>query len=459
MSDCLFAPESAAELQDKFQELDHAAQELRQVANARLFPVLHDVGRLWQPDGAYFQEAMELLQGTFSPITVRAALENLALSLSADLIEAELRRELGRADLLETWRADEHRVGHHRGFPLGVVAQVLAGNVFLNGIVGLSQCLLTRNAALLKLSRQDSGLTSLFVRSLAEADREGILKNAVAICSWPREKEELHQVVREEADAIVVWGGESAVAAYPAGQCKGKVIHYGPRLGLGIVAEGFELEAGLHDLAWDVALWEQKACSSPRILFVEDLEGTGGFPRQVAEGLNSALTRIAGRIPPQPLSLDDKAEILSVREFADWKQNAEVFVQERSMSHTVLRLEDRPEDVPVGYRLVMVVPLKSIEDIPAALGPYRDVLQTAVLAAPASRWRAISDRLVSAGITQITAPGSAAARFLGLPHEGDYALRRLVKLVGVDLGAGPLTSPSRSATQLGEISAALGDSQ
>jgi hypothetical protein len=228
---------------------------------------------------------------------------------------------------------------------------------------------------------------------------------------------------------------------------------------LGIVAEGFELETGLGDLAWDVALWEQKACSSPRILFVEDVSSTGEFPRRIAEGLNAALSKITGEIPPEPLSLDDKAEVLSIREFADWRQKAEVLAPEGSMSHTVLHLKELPDEVPVGYRTVMIVPLVKIEDIPAALSPYREVLQTAVLAAPANRWPGVVEQLVQAGITQVTAPGSAAARFLGLPHEGEFALRRLVKLVGVDLGAGPLVSPARSSAQLESISRALAGSQ
>jgi len=66
-----------------------------------------------------------------------------------------------------------------------------------------------------------------------------------------------------------------------------------------------------------------------------------------------------------------------------------------------------------------------------------------VLAAPPSRWPETTTALAHAGLTQIAAAGSAAARFLGLPHEGEYALRRLVRLVGIDLGAGPLTQPGR----------------
>ncbi len=422
MSELPYRPESPGHLREKFSELRQAAAALRRLPNAKLFCLLDEVGRLWQPGSEYFQQARRLLAGTFSEATVHAALQNLSLSLTGQVVEAELNRELGRADLLETWRPDERLIGYVRGYPLGVAAQVLAGNVFLNGVVGLSQCLLTRNAALLKLSQKDSGLTSLFVRSIEEADREGVISQAIAVCAWDRNREEFHQVLREEADAIVVWGGESAIAAYPREACRGRVIHHGPRLGIGIVLDGFDLSEGVSQLAWDVALWEQRACSSPRILFVEDREGTGDFPRQIAQGLSAALSQIRATIPAPLLSLDDKSEVLSIREFADWQQHAEVFHQRESMDHTVLLLREEPTEVPVGFRTVMVVPLRRIEDIPACLSAYRSVLQTAVLAAPPSRWNTAIEQLVVSGISQVVAPGSAASRFLGLPHEGEFAL-------------------------------------
>lgn len=454
-----FRPKAPAELLGFFDQLRQAAINLCQVSNAALFDLLENVGELWRPEGAYFERALSLLKGPFSEASVRAALMNLSMSLKREIVEAELRRELGRVDLLETWQPDEYRIGHVRGYPLGVVAQVLAGNVFLNGVVGLSQCLLTRNAALLKLSQRDSGFTELFVQSIREADREGIVRDAIAVCSWSRESEEFHQVIRDEADAIVVWGGESAVSAYPQNACRGKVIHYGPRLGLGVVATGFDLENGLDHLAWDVALWEQQACSSPRVLFVEDRDQSRDFPQKVARGLSAALSRIGQQIPPQSLALDDKAEVLSLREFADWQQRATIYSQPRSMNHTVLLLDEVPRDIPVGYRTVVVVPVQHWQQLRNSLLSYREMLQTAVLAAPPTQWSSLVDVLAHAGITQVTAPGSAAARFLGLPHEGEFALRRLVKLVGVDLGIGPLTCPNRSAAQLADISEALSDSQ
>jgi hypothetical protein len=82
-------------------------------------------------------------------------------------------------------------------------------------------------------------------------------------------------------------------------------------------------------------------------------------------------------------------------------------------------------------------------------------LQTAVLAAPPPRWPDAVAALVDAGATEVAAAGAAAARFLGLPHEGEFALRRLIRLIGVDLGAGPLTYPHRDAAATALISSVL----
>lgn len=453
-NDLTFQPETPQQLRDVVARLRDASGTLQKLPAADMFAVLRRLGESWQVGSSYFDTARELLAGTFSPQAVDAALRNLALSLSGDALAGELNRELGRHDLLERWQADEYHVGHVRGFPLGVVAQVLAGNVFLNGIVGLAQCLLTRNAALLKVSSRDTGLTALFVESLRAADTDGVVSPAVAICSWSSEQDEFNQVLRDEADAVVVWGGEAAIGGYPANRCRGRVIQYGPRLGIGFVLDGISVEETLPQLAWDVALWEQQACSSPRILFVED-KNHGKFPRQIAAGLSDALSNINTRLTPRALSLDDKSDVLSVRELAYWNESADVFSAANTMDHTVLLLNQPPREVPVGHRTVFVVPIPEVSVIPELLAPYRAALQTAVLAAPANRWPDVAAVLAKAGITQIAAAGSASSRFLGLPHEGEFALRRLVKLVGIDLGAGPLTSPERPAENSAAISASL----
>jgi phenylacetate-CoA ligase len=238
------------------------------------------------------------------------------------------------------------------------------------------------------------------------------------------------------------------VAAYPQSQCHGRVIHHGPRLGVGVVLRGAEPSA-LEALAWDVCLWEQRACSSPRLLFVED------DARRVAEELVTSLSRMSGRLPPRSLTLDEKSEVLTLRERAWWCDGAEVIAVPGSMSQTLLLVSNLPSAIPVGHRTVIVCPLPVVDDIVDLLAPYRSLLQTVVLAGPAERWPGATALLARAGFTQIAAAGSAASRFLGLPHEGEFALRRLVRLVGVDLGAGPLVYPDRPADTVSRLGRTL----
>jgi hypothetical protein len=98
--------------------------------------------------------------------------------------------------------------------------------------IALAQALLTRNAVLLKLSSEDSGFTELFTQTLLDADDDGVLRSSIAVCSWSSTQEACNQIVRAEADAVVVWGGQSVIDAYPAERCRGRVILYGPRLGI-----------------------------------------------------------------------------------------------------------------------------------------------------------------------------------------------------------------------------------
>lgn len=436
MSEIIQTPE---QLHGCFARLRHGAGALAALPLDSLLGRLERLGTHWQPGAPARQQAGKMLAGQFGAYTVEAALNGLAMSLHAPILRAELARELGRADLLDAWRPDEHGVGWVRGYPLGVVAQVLAGNVFLGGVIALAQALLTRNAVLLKLSSEDSGFTELFTQTLLDAD-DGVLRSAIALCSWSSAREDVNQVVRSEADAIVVWGGQAAIDAYPADRCQGRVIHYGPRLGIGFVLNGVDVNEAVRGLAWDVALWEQRACSSPRLVFVEEIDG---LPGRLASALSRALTELRPRLPGRTLTLDDKTEVLAIRELAYWREQAELFAAPASMDHTVLLTKNAPSDVPLGYRTVCVIPFRGLQHLGELLAPYRAGMQTAVLAAPVARWPSAADTLARVGFTQIAAAGSAAARFLGLPHEGEYALRRLVRLVGIDLGAGPLVAPDR----------------
>ena len=84
---------------------------------------------------------------------------------------------------------------------------MLAGNVFLNGIVGLAQCLLTRNAALLKVSSRDTGLTELFVSVREKVRCPGGIR--VGLSGWDRVRQSA-----EEALNVIAIGDKCRSVAH-----------------------------------------------------------------------------------------------------------------------------------------------------------------------------------------------------------------------------------------------------
>src|SRR5262245_51487318 len=122
----IIPPSSPAHLREAFARLRGAGRELASLPRATLLEPLGRLSACWQPGSPWYDRAVSMLVGVFGRQAVERALQGLALSLNPHVIDAELYRELGRADLLETWQADEIGAGLVRGYPLGVVAHVLA---------------------------------------------------------------------------------------------------------------------------------------------------------------------------------------------------------------------------------------------------------------------------------------------------------------------------------------------
>lgn len=60
-------------------------------------------------------------------------------------------------------------------------------------------------------------------------------------------------------------------------------------------------------------------------------------------------------------------------------------------------------------------------------------LQTAGLICPDEEREALQDLLLCSGLTRVTRPSDMSAYFPGESHDGDYALRRYMKVVNVEM--------------------------
>jgi phenylacetate-coenzyme A ligase PaaK-like adenylate-forming protein len=405
-----------------------------------ILDLLDRVGRLWShPDYAPRRLAIRHLPEVvgFSPQMVERGLDELGRLLSRQNLLEMLRFELGTLEPLDRWTWKPGYNGYIRGLPLGVVLHVSPGNVFLGAVDSLLRGLLTKNTNILKVSSADPIFPLLFAQTLAEQDHEGRIAGSFAIVSFRGGEEDLEARFKARCQGTVVWGGEKALQAWgrdlPVGN---RLVPYGPRMSLAVITRDWLDKANLTEaavaLATDVAMWEQRGCGSPQMLFLED---SGPCGEDFLSALRQALDDLAFRLPPARLSLDEKVEILRERELARFGEltgSSRAWFPEGDNRWTVLWRQATDRLGSPLNRTVVVHPYTSWAEVLEALAPYREVLQSVGLGARGSALRDLSADLVGLGATRITEIGRMHSSKAGSPHDGSFQLDRLLRWVSIE---------------------------
>lgn len=443
-----------AEARDKQRRLD-------EVPVSRVLDTLDAVSRRWR-DPAYDgrRKALRVMPQIvgFHPAMVEKAIDALCDVMRRPAMEKKIRLELSHRDVLDGWRYVPPYKGFVRAQALGTVLHVSAGNVFVSGVDSLVHGLVTRNASLLKVSRVDPLFPLLFARSLQEVDTTGILAEAFAVLSFRGGETEVEAALKARVDGIAVWGGESAVRAWRRDlPLRVRLLAYGPKYSFSVLTSAAlatsDLAAVCDAVAFDVALWEQRACSSPQVVYVQSSDG-GSLMGEFVRGLAAALGRMTHVLPPASLALDEQIEILRHRELARMGQafgEGELLASERSTDWTVIVGHDSKLEVSPGNRVIYVKPYDDFQQVLDQAESQRGYVQSVALLASPRDMRAMATELARRGVDRITEPGKMGVGRPGSPHDGTFQLHDLVRWVclesesGGDGGNGPFDVGRRIA--------------
>ncbi len=198
----------------------------------------------------------------------------LRLWLRRGTLEPILKRELG-VDWPNGSRMAE---GHSRFmvFPLGLVGHWPAGNIEIQPVLSMSCALLGGNACLVRVPSGLAAATRPLLEKLEAADPAGLLAKRVAWVAFDHAREDLHQAMAQTVDGAMIWGGAEAVShvrALPFPHWA-RLVVFGPRLSVAAMDAdvwkgGPDRSSWCRRLARDVWQFEQQACSSPQVLFLE----------------------------------------------------------------------------------------------------------------------------------------------------------------------------------------------
>ncbi|MEY2232657.1 MULTISPECIES: acyl-CoA reductase [Streptomyces] len=364
-----------------------------------------------------------------------AVLAELGALLGRRELTRKLRRELGSATPGRLNRADPRETVYEAWAPVGMVAHIAPGNAATVAPLSIVEGLLAGNVNVLKTSSDDTLLTQHLMAELAALDPSGALAARIVVLRFPSSRQEWLRLMCAPADAVAVWGGEAAVegvaAHVPAG-CR--LVEWGHRISFAYLTADAWSDAGTLDaLADDVCLYEQEACSSPQVVYLdtEDEDEVFGFAERFAAVLATRPPAATGA-PAEESDPAEAAELTTTELMARLEEHlglTRVFAAPDG-SWRVMADTRSPLTASPLHRSVWVKPLPRKRLI-ATLRPMRRYLQTAGIAGSATDIAELSRTALAAGVTRVTPVGAMLRSYAGEPHDGVYALQRYSRRVAV----------------------------
>ena len=314
--------------------------------------------------------------------------------------------------------------------PLGVLLHIAAGNADGLPAFSVAEGLVTGNINLLKLPQADNGLSLAIIEALLEI--EPALADYVYVFDTPSSDLAAIKRMADLSDGIVVWGGETAVAAVRRFARPGtKLIEWGHRLSFAYLSGGVP-DGALAELAEHIISTRQLLCSSCQVIYLNTADM--GQLRRFCDRFYPVLEAAAKRHLPGTLG---SVAALTLRSRTD---QLEALLEGgspkpwRSPLCSLIVKEDSVLELSpmLGNVLVKPLPRERILDV---LREKKQYLQTAGLCCPPEEREDLAELLIRAGVTRITSLGNMSATLPGEAHDGEYPLRRYLRTVNVELAA------------------------
>ncbi len=268
------------------------------------------------------------------------------------------------------------------------------------------------------------------------------LKEFLYVFDTPSSDERALQRMAQLADGIVVWGGDEAVASIrrlaPAGA---RLIEWGEKLGFAYLSGFRDKDTELKELAEHIISTKQLLCSSCQTIFLDTYRMEevwhfcGEFLPYLEAAAKSRRQESPARIAEETLWSYHRylEQILKRTEYRRVGKRAaacdtRIFGGHRC-SLTACRDSRLELSGQFGHCLVKRLPK---EQLVSKLRREKGRLQTAGLICPEEKRTELTKLLARCGVTRITTAGAMSEPLGGESHDGEYPLRRYVRLVSIE---------------------------
>ena len=412
--------------------LDGLEAEINRTRASRSLPVSTVVDAL-------DQLGRKLADGVFDPLLAQLEIDGLErhlaqaiLTLRRESLEYRLRTELGEGFFSPARTAppfDQPSLTI-RPMPLGTLLHIAAGNADILPALSAAEGLLTGNVNLLKLPQADNGVTVAILRELIAIQPE--LADFLYVFDTPSTDLDTLRRLAGMADGIVVWGGDEAVSAVRRFAPMGvRLVEWGHKLSFAYLSGRQKTDQELDGLADHILSTRQLLCSSCQVIYLDTdcRDEIGSFCQAFLPRLEAAALRYP------PATIGEAAEV-TLRRYTHQLEQVAFGRQDNSRTVysgrrcSLVACEDSELELSDLYGSCLVKPLPR-ERLFDTLRRHKGYLQTAGLLCPPEDRPALTDLLSRCGLVRITDPAHMSASFCGEAHDGDYPLRRYVRMVNI----------------------------
>lgn len=374
------------------------------------------------------QEHLALLVSSgMRPELAKTELAVFKSMLSRGYLERLIEREFG--DWAERTLQPENfnRSVRQKWAPLGALLHISAGNADALPAFSVIEGLLTENVNILKLPGGGDELSLLILEELIGIEPR--IAEKIFVFDTPSDDTAAMERLADAADAVVVWGGDAAVSAVRSmAKPDTRIVEWGHKISFAYVSGDGMPDGELMELARHICETNQLLCNSCQGIYVD----TDSFEQVTAFAgrFYPILERAAEEdpLPDDPFHAAQATLALYAEELESVHINKRVF---RGKRCGVVAYGDSALTPSCAPRCAWVRPLPG-ERILQTLKPYKNHLQTAALVSGKGKTRELEEALVAAGVVRIVPAGGMSAHYCGMPHDGEFALRRYMKIVSCE---------------------------
>lgn len=335
-------------------------------------------------------------------------------------LEKKVEIELG-SDYLELAPLDEFNTREIH--PLGILFHIAAGNVDVLPAYSVIEGLLTGNINILKLPSGDRGVSVELLEELINIEPR--LRDYIYVFDVPSTELDTLKMLGDISDAIIVWGGDEAVAtARKMASINTKIIEWGHKLSFayaGIDAS----EEDLKGIAKNIITTNQLLCSSAQGIFVDTTD------RNELDDFASRFFEIFLEVQKDhikvPFGMRSKNALeLYYEEMVQKETNKKIWKKD---GLSIITSDDSKLELSLLFRNVWIKMLPH-EEIIHVIKPHKNHLQSVSVLSD-HKYDIYKELLIQAGLVRIKKASEMSEVLLGESHDGMYPLRLYSRMVEI----------------------------